>query len=54
MIYVVYFQDLLNFDEPLNHEAANEFKQNPDAFGVKVKKFIRDSCQNNRSSGSRR
>lgn len=35
-----YFQDLLNFDDPLNIEAAELYKKNKTEFQIKVQEYI--------------
>lgn len=33
-------QDLLNFDDPLNKEAADMFSKNKELFAMKVKEYL--------------
>jgi ubiquitin-conjugating enzyme E2 F len=39
------FTDLLNFDDPLNKEAADLYIENKDMFAKKVKDYIRRYCE---------
>ncbi|CAF0799268.1 unnamed protein product [Didymodactylos carnosus] len=39
------FTDLVDFDDALNMEAANQYKQNPEVFKQKVASYIDKYCQ---------
>ena len=38
------FTDLLNFDDPINAAAAEDYQQDKDAFRLKTKQWIRSYC----------
>ena len=38
------FTDLLNFDDPINAAAAEDYHQDKDAFRLKTKQWIRSYC----------
>lgn len=35
-----FLQDLLNFDDPLNREAADQFSKDKELFGIQVKEYL--------------
>jgi ubiquitin-conjugating enzyme E2 F len=37
---LLFLKDLVNFDDPLNVEAANQYQTNKEAFIRKVKEYI--------------
>lgn len=39
-IYLCFFQDLLNFDDPLNRDAADLFIKDKESFRSKVKDYV--------------
>lgn len=39
-IYLCFFQDLLNFDDPLNKDAAELFIKDKEAFRIKAKDYV--------------
>lgn len=39
-VYFLHFQDLLNFDDPLNNEAAEQYLKDKKAFQSKVREYI--------------
>uniref|UniRef100_A0A1I7YN64 E2 NEDD8-conjugating enzyme n=1 Tax=Steinernema glaseri TaxID=37863 RepID=A0A1I7YN64_9BILA len=42
------FGDLISFDDPLNQDAANQYKQSPEKFQRKVTDYIYEYCENNK------
>uniref|UniRef100_A0A1I7Y0Z8 E2 NEDD8-conjugating enzyme n=1 Tax=Steinernema glaseri TaxID=37863 RepID=A0A1I7Y0Z8_9BILA len=40
------FRDPISFDDPLNEEAAKQYKEDPDSFKSQVQNYIKTYCEN--------